>query len=224
MTLFNEYIGYEISLELFGSGTHTGILIDAGPDAIVLKKDNEYMYIATKHIHFIESLSGGASGDLNADRSHESHLTGIPLSRIVSNAIGVPSQIKLDRHQYLYGTVTSVYDDYFEFASVSQGLLYVSLVHLKWIRPLPEDQQWFQPPANTEHDSAPASPSTFSEWLLSAQGSSIIIDSGTAPHKFGHLQQSDYPFLKLLTADNKTIRYNAEHIKCVNLLEKPAPA
>ncbi|GGG77602.1 hypothetical protein [Paenibacillus radicis (ex Gao et al. 2016)] len=221
MNLFKKFIGCEVIIELMGCGSQSGILVDTGYDAVVLKQEQHYQYIAAKHIQFMEP-TGSGSENKRTDHPDGYAATGLSLIQLLTHARSLPSLIRLDRHQFLYGTVTAVYEDYFEFEAVGNGKLIVPAGHLKWISPLVDDQHWFPPADPQPLIDQEQSPPTYNGRLLASQGFPVALDLGLAPHKYGILMQSDYPFLKLKTADGKTIHYNAEHIKCLAIMKKPA--
>ncbi|WP_042163962.1 hypothetical protein [Paenibacillus gorillae] len=224
MSLFKKFIGCEVMVELIGCGSHSGMLVDAGVDAVVLKQEHRYKYIAAAHIQSLESAGSSDTEKKLPDYSGGYAASRLSLIELLRQARSLPSLIKLDRHQFLYGTVTAVYEDYFEYEAVGNGKLIVPTCHLKWISLLADDQHWF-PAANPESQPTAdqeQSPPTYSGRLLASQGFPVILDRGLAPHKYGILLQSEFPFLELKSADGKTIHYNAEHIKCFAIMKKPA--
>lgn len=50
MDLFQKKLGAVIDVELLGDKWHTGILVDAGQDILVLYNGERYIYIPTFHI------------------------------------------------------------------------------------------------------------------------------------------------------------------------------
>jgi len=57
MQTLKTYLGKEIIVELSGERKRSGMLIDYGPDVLVIYEDTKYLYIPAAHIQHMEVSS-----------------------------------------------------------------------------------------------------------------------------------------------------------------------
>ncbi|MDF2647251.1 MAG: hypothetical protein K0Q73_3056 [Paenibacillus sp.] len=223
MMFFNTYIGKMVQIELIGDGDKIGYLIDVGLDIIVIYMEKKYLYLPIAHIRNITLNLDKSITDSPPDLSLQ---TGeITYHQILSSAVDRFVEIYIFNNQTLHGYVRHISQDYLVFHSPLYQTMYIPLFHLKWISPYQNNQT---PYSQVRSQLAPSSPdpsftllpNTFDQLLKDLEGEIVCFDSGLHANKIGLLQKLDFPFAELITADEKKLHYNIQHIKNCILFNK----
>jgi hypothetical protein len=217
MTFFNAYIGKMVHIEMIGDRGKIGYLIDVGPDVIVIYTEKKYLYLPTAHI---KNLKLSTEDKTNTDSPPDPVIqTGmISYHQILSNAIDRYVEIYISDNQTIHGYVRYILEDYLVFYSPLYQVMYIPLFHLKWISPYESHQTPYtlaqnQMTAGSSVPSFASLPITFEQLLNGLEGEMICFDSGLNANKIGLLQKMNHSFAELITADEKRLHYNIQHIK-----------
>ncbi|SDN72573.1 hypothetical protein SAMN04487897_104208 [Paenibacillus sp. yr247] len=217
MTFFNDYIGKLVQIEMKGDREKIGYLIDVGPDVIVSYMEKKYLYLPTAHIKNVK-LSTEDKTNMDPPPVPIMQTGMITYQQILSSAIDRFVEIYISDNQTLHGYVRYIAQDYFVFYSPLYQVMYIPQFHLKWISPYETHQTPYmraqnQMTASSFDPSFAALPDTFEQLLKGLEGEIVCFDSGLNSNKIGLLQKMTHPFVELVTADEKKMHYNIQHIK-----------
>ena len=223
MSYFSRYIGSLIDLELDGGVKHTGMLVDAGPDIVVMYSRDSYMYIPLTHVRHIEPLPPGTSSISNSPKPssddnpfwNEKELS---YRKVLLHSKGTFVEIFVTGNQSLHGYVTTILTNYIVFYSPVYKTMYIPLLHLKWLIPYPPDRT----PYMLERNKLPVAPSgltlarTFEEQLKKLTGKIVVFDAGLQADYTGLLLNSEDHIAELVTAHGRKLHTNVRQIKTVH--------
>lgn len=223
MTYLGSLIGKTIEIEISGQIHRPGILIDYGSDIVVLFDGANYQYIPLGHIRNVRLASKSLPNAPEfiyepADKSLEDELS---YRKILIESIGMFLQVYVSANQSVYGYITNVLTDYVVFQSVVNKTSYISMFHLKWLIPYPDNKT----PYSLSKEASLFAPSqaqfaeTFEEQLKNLEGNLVVIDGGTSTDKIGLLKTIQNHTAEIMTADNKKLYWNIHHIKMASFPE-----
>ncbi|CAG7630476.1 DUF2642 domain-containing protein [Paenibacillus allorhizosphaerae] len=223
MSYFSRYIGSLIDLELGEEMKHTGILVDAGSDIVVVYSGHSYVYIPLTHVRHIEpkiSDSSSLSNSFKPPSDENPILNEKELSyrKMLLHSKGMFVEIFVTGNQSIHGYVTTILTNYFVFYSPVYKTMYIPLLHLKWLIPYPPDQT----PYTLERKMLPVAPSgitlarTFEEQLKKLTGKIVVFDTGLQADKTGLLLNSEDHIAELVTAHGRKLHMNVQQIKTVH--------
>ncbi|MGO4269318.1 DUF2642 domain-containing protein [Paenibacillus sp. TAF58] len=217
MMFFNTYIGMMVQIEMMGDRDKIGYLIDVGPDIIVIYMEKKYLYIPIAHIRNI-TLQAEDKMNTESPPAPVKQTGEITYSQILNSAIDRFVEIYISSNQTIHGYVRHIAQDYFVFYSPLYQVMYIPFIHLKWISPYltkqtPYSQVQNQMAASLSNPTFALLPNTFDQLLKDLEGEIVCFDTGLHVNKMGLLQKLNLPFVELITADEKKLYYNIEHIK-----------
>jgi len=212
--------GKKVEIEISGKTLFQGILIDIGPDIVVIYNGKDYLYIPFFHIH-----------NLRADDLIELEMDGTPpempimeesknisYRKTLMNAKGKFLEIFVTGNRSIHGYVTSVLNDYFVFYSPVYKTMLVSLNHLKWLTPYQSNIT----PYTLPNEDLPVQPTniplqrSMEDQLRKLEGNLVVFDLGDHPHKIGLLKLVNHNIAELNIASGETIFWKVPHIKVVH--------
>lgn len=212
--LLNNTIDIEISSEK----KHTGVLIDFGPDILVIYNGNEYLYFPILHIQNIKANTNiEEKVEIPTDSSLESEQD-ISYRKTLQRARGQFVEIYVSGTLSLHGYVTTVLNNYFVFYSPVFKTMYIPMHHLKWLIPYSSDKT----PYSIDRALLPVNPSvipftrSFEEQLTKLLGEIVIFDLGINPNKIGLLNKIENNLIELVVSDGRSIYWNIQHITTVH--------
>lgn len=220
MGLLKQYLGHLIDVDILGDKMHTGILVDLGPDILVLTEESKYFYIPLYHVSHL-TLHPLLDTDLSVMKiSSTSESAEITFPLILKHAKTAFCEIYLADHQKMHGHVVDIQSDYFVFKSPIDKMMMIPNIHLKWIRPFEISATPYslkQKPIDPQNQSKLTFAQTFEEQLKLQEGSIISINDGLRTNKVGYLQKFENHILELVAADEIKHYYLDQHIKNVCL-------
>jgi len=219
---FVQLIGKNVEIEISGGIFHKGMLIDSGLDIVVIYvgKTNSFLYIPFVHIQRLRELPTWDE-DTTYDSPSEKPIEAEAISyrKILMNAKGLFVKVYVSGNQSLYGYISSIMNDYFVFHSPAHKTMFISMNHVKWLIPYPQnttpyalENEKFQlvpPPSSLAR--------SFEEQLKRLENQLVILDGGNNPEKIGLLQKVHNNKVILVTAEGETIFRNLEHVKSIHL-------
>lgn len=216
MGFIESYLGQKIEIELSGNIQHTGYLIDSGTDIIVLQTKESYLYIPFIHIQNIKkAIKETTEYEIRFQSPIDHQNEKISYRKVLNNAKGLFIEILITSHQSIHGYLTSIMNDYFVFNTPLYHTVYVSIEHVKSLKPYPTQDTPYQL-SNRNFPNSPPSPTlsrTFEQQIKKLEGKLIIFDLGCCPNKIGQLSKLENGFLELITATGEKVYWNIQHIK-----------
>ena len=213
--LRDKYIEVEIS----GGNFHREILIDFGLDIIVLfdGRNNTFLYIPFVHIQQLKEIL--MKEDTFYDPPTEKPISSDSISyrKILMSAKGLFVEIYVTGNKSIHGYLTSIMNDYFVFHSPAYKIMYLSMNHVKWLIPYPENTS----PYSLINQNSPSKTGTtalsrsFEEQLKKLESQLIIIDGGYHEEKIGLLQKVQNNKMTLKISKGEKLYRNLEHIKTI---------
>lgn len=221
MKSLQSYVGTPIEVEVSGAKWLHGTLAELGSDLIILKIDDKFYYVPFCHVHQIRP-STSTSATLSVTRVPtpiQVNSDSISYRNLLLHMRGKFVEIFVSNKETVHGYVTSVMTNYFAFHSPLYKTVYISLEHLKWLIPYPENVT----PYSLEPSQMPTLPSTltlsrtFEEQCKKMVGSLVAFDFGDKPDKIGLLTNVDNNRVTLITANGSLSHWNLKHVKSVHL-------
>ncbi|TCP24507.1 hypothetical protein EV207_1244 [Scopulibacillus darangshiensis] len=220
MEHFRNFIGETVEVVMSGNHYINGILIDNGPDIIVIYDGDDFLYIPLIHIQFInfnnsEEYDFEKPEDVPIGDKDDS----ISLRKVLNNAKGIFTEVFVTSNQSIHGYVTSVMNDYLVFFSPVYKEIFIPLNHIKWLMPYNISER----PYALNKEEFPITPSniplarTFAQQCKKYIGQIVIFDLGNNPNKIGKLVKVDDSQIELIIARNQSIFTNINHVKTVHL-------
>ncbi|WP_026908044.1 hypothetical protein [Paucisalibacillus globulus] len=219
--ILQELINEAIVVELSGKSTKSGTLIDVGSDTIVLFNGFDYIYIPIVHIQHINLDEDNSYVQDSSDTDNSSFV--LPkeendewsLRKVLTQAKGIFVEIYVTGNQPLHGYITSIMNNYFVFHSPVYKTMYITINHLKWLIPYPQNQR----PYGLEDHNFPVQMAnlllsrTFEVQLEKCKGKIIILNIGEKEQYIGKLIKVIGPIVELKNARSKPVLINLQHIK-----------
>lgn len=232
MSCIEQSLGEYLSVELSGKRKLTGHLADCGLDLLVLARYEKYYYVPLLHVQNIspgraedtgyETLSLPESSNEEGDqRTHPFATLGEAVSfrKLLQNVRGHFVEIYVSGNTTIHGYLTSVMNDYFVFHSPVYRTIYVTLSHVKWLMPYPDNvTPYALGPDSLPHYVTPTSIArTFKDQCKKLVGSLVVFDMGEDPNKIGQLKSIDVAsnMAELYTADGTRHLIHLSHLKTV---------
>ncbi len=219
---FVDLIGKKIDVEISGGSFHKGILLDSGLDIIVVYngKNHSFIYIPFNHVQRLKETSLEEEDFSNSPPPEKPIETDvISFRKALTVAKGLFVQIYVTGNKSIHGYLSSIMNDYFVFHSPVYKSMFISMNHVKWLIPYPQnttpyllDNQKFQlsPPPSTLARS-------LEEQLKKFENQLVILDGGDNSEKIGFLQKVRNNKITLITAEGEQVYRNVEHIKTIHL-------
>lgn len=220
MSLLNAMLGSPIKLEISGRATPIrGLLIDVGPDIIVVNDGSKYLYLPILHIQKLEEDDSSESVTSDDEVEQLFDHTDISYRKTVMNAKGVFTEVCITGTQSLHGYITSIMNDYFVFFSPVHRTVYVSLQHVKIIIPYAPDQT----PYYLNRERFPLQPPsitlarTFEQQMKKLVGELVALDLGENPGKIGLLKSMDNQLVELVGPNGHKLYMHRDHVKTIHV-------
>ncbi|MED3561316.1 DUF2642 domain-containing protein [Bacillus xiapuensis] len=223
MNDFNELLGKTIEIEISGGSFHIGVLVDSGLDILVIYNGiaHSFLYIPVVHIQRLKevSIEEDYYESPPTEKPIEIDAQSISYRKILNNAKGRFVQVYVTGNKSIHGYLTSIMNDYFVFHSPAYKTMFISMQHVKWLIPYPENAT----PYNLSKENIPLVPAsaplarTFEEQLKKLENQMVILDGGDHPEKIGLLQKVRNNKLTIVTAERETVYRNLEHTKTIQL-------
>ena len=221
MRNITDLIDETIKLKITGAGEIVGILIDAGNDILVLYDSEQFIYVSQIHVHFYEVCTLEEDKIIKPNElsfKENEPLNTISLRKTLQESRGVFTELFVTGNQSLHGYITSVMNDYIVFQSPIYKTMYISLKHLKWLIPYPEELRPYELTQN-EFPVVPIGLSlsrTLEEQLKKIVNQVVIFDINENPSKVGKLTSVHENQITLMRARNESIYLNFHHIKTIH--------
>lgn len=224
MNMFNELIGKNIEIEISGGKFYSGILVDCGLDIIVLYvgQTGDFLYIPVVHIQRLKETKKEENAtfyEQPTEKPLETDSITISFRGILTNARGRFVEVFVTGNKSIHGYLTSIMNDHFVFYSPVYKTIFISMNHVKWLKPYLENAA----PYSLNNQTLPANPApislarSFEEQCKKLVNQLVVIDGGDNSEKIGLLQQVHNKKMTLITAERKIVYRNLEHVKTIHL-------
>ncbi|MEK5254125.1 DUF2642 domain-containing protein [Paenibacillus sp. FSL F4-0125] len=223
MNLMNNLLGKRISVMISGTSQPLeGVLIEIGQDIIVIKNQDNYLYLPMAHVKLVrdnvEALPEPHDNlPLTLPLSTASSGAPLSLQSIIENAKGSFTEIYVLGVHSLYGYIQNILSDYFVFFSPVFGTILVHLKHLKYLHPYPAEIAPYALKPEALHTNQAAIPPehTFIQQLKKMEGHFIMLDLADQSHKVGLLKTVQAPMIELVSPNGESLFSMIEHIQTV---------
>ncbi|TKD72466.1 DUF2642 domain-containing protein [Pseudalkalibacillus hwajinpoensis] len=221
MSNLTDLIDETIKLKLNGNSDLIGVLIDSGNDVLVLYDGEKFIYVSQFHVHYYEVCTN--EGDKIAKPkgslfTEPETLNSISFRKTLQESRGVFTEVFVSGHQSIHGYITSLMNDYIVFQSPIYKTMYISLKHLKWLIPYPQNVRPYEL-TESEFPVVPIGLSlarTLEEQLKKLLDQVVIFDLNENPNKAGKLTSMQGNQITLTRARNQPVYLNYHHIKTVH--------
>lgn len=221
MNGLNNLIRKEVEVEISGKTFLTGILIDIGPDLIVIFNNKKFLYIPLIHMHNIREklepeIFDKPPQELPIQQPSDNSLS---YRKTLTNAKGQFVELFVTGNRSIHGYITSVMNDYIVFYSPVYKTMFISMSHLKWL--IPYNNQLT--PYTLTNENLPLIPSsipilrTFEDQLQKYIGKLIVFDMGDNPDKVGLVSSISNNIVHLITASGDPVFWKIIHLKTVHM-------
>jgi hypothetical protein len=215
MKLFNPYVGKPVEIEVTGDRRMVGLLIEVGPDHMVVYKEAKYIYLPFRHVHHLrgapvtddQAVLAAPEQPVETNGSHTfAHLLRLSMAGLV--------ELYLGDNLPLFGKIIDTKDDYILLDTVRHRHTYIPIFHIKWFSPCPAF-----PFPDDESREAPVLPSPALKWhdlLNFLAGRVVVLNLGAREEQIGLLQTFDSGVAEMVSPDSTTRCWNTDHIKSVH--------
>jgi hypothetical protein len=211
MNLFKRYLGGFVEIEVVSDKKITGLLIDSGPDYVVMNKENKYYYVPLNHILLMESSRESQS---SVSVSPHWKADGKPFASLLQLAKNGLIELYVTGHLPLYGQIVDVMDDYIVFNTVRHGISYIPIFHIKWISPA--FASGIMPDQKPVQGASAAFRAAWREQLEACLDHIVVIDLGLRHNQTGCLRTIENNMIEIITPDNISRCWNIAHIKSIH--------
>jgi hypothetical protein len=224
MNDFKELLGKNIEIEISGKNYYSGILVDSGLDIIVLfvGRTGSFLYIPVVHIQQMKEAKQEEDTiyyEPPSEKPLETNSPVVSFRGILNNARGRFVEVYVTGNKTVHGYLTSIMNDHFVFYSPIYKTLFISMNHVKWLIPYPENAT----PYSLSNESLPVNPTniplarSFEEQCKKLENQLVVLDCGDSSEKIGFLEKVHNRKLTLITADREKVFRNLEHVKTIHL-------
>lgn len=224
MKVFSQLIGKNIEIEISGGNFYTGILVDSGLDIVVLYlgKNQTFLYIPVVHIQRIKEAKQDESSIMYtppSERPLETESQSISFRGILTIARGRFVEVYVTGNKSIHGYLTSIMNNHFVFYSPVYKTVFISMDHVKWLIPYPEQAT----PYSINNQTLPAAPApiplarSFEDQCKKLENQLVVIDGGDSSEKIGLLQKVSNYQLIIITAEREIVYRNLEHVKTIHI-------
>jgi hypothetical protein len=211
MKLFKPYFGNFVEIEVVSDKKISGLLIDSGPDYLVMNKENKYYYLPLNHILLMESTREPQSFESVSPDWKSDGKPFVALLKIAKNGL---IELYVTGHLPLYGQILDVMDDYIVFNALRHGISYIPIFHIKWISPA--FFSGFMPDKKYISKASTPFKATWREQLETCLDHIIVIDLGLRQNQTGYLKKIENNMIEFVTPDNISRCWNITHIKSIH--------
>lgn len=215
-------LGNEVyTVELSGKKLITGTVIEASDEIVVLFTGRDYMYISVSHIQSYK-INDSKDNDISDPQMPpsifpEEAVNELSLKYVIEQAKHIFVEINVTGSQTLHGIITHSMDDYVVFQSPVLGNVFITIPHIKWLIPIPENEQLY---GLDNHEmalqkSGETFEKCFSDQLVRLTNKIIVLDMGKNQQQIGRLDKVDDQIIEIKNARNRTTFFNIRHIKMV---------
>ncbi|MFD1775801.1 DUF2642 domain-containing protein [Paenibacillus rhizophilus] len=220
MNLLSDLLGKQVIVMVSGVlQPLEGTLRDFGPDVVIIKNGNKYLYIPAAHIRFLtHNTEAVVEPDDIPQSLPSSQETIISLRPLLENSKGIFTEIYITGVHVLHGYIQNILDDYILFYSPVFDTVLVHMKHLKYLIPYPPEVI----PYSLKKDkllsnlSAVSTESNFIQQLKKMEGNFIAMDMVNDPQKVGLLKKVQAPMFELVAPNGESIFALIDHIQTVN--------
>ncbi|NLI14057.1 hypothetical protein [Pelotomaculum propionicicum] len=224
MSKIQQYVGKVINIEVVGGRHHEGVLVDYGPDIIVIFDNRKYYYyyIPLTHLkHLGLSSQENPENEWNFKNKPISSDTGLlSFRKIIEKAKDILLELYVTGNHPVYGYITNILSDYLLFNSTVYKTIAINISHIKWLALSNRNQTYYSKDRKDLHVqstlNAIAAP-TFEQQLDKMIGNIIVIDADTGPSKVGLVVSVSSEFIELIIANEETHLLNINHIKMFHI-------
>lgn len=214
------FVGKKVDLYISGKVPFSGILVDIGPDIIVVYYEEQFYYIPLVHVQHVKpSREPDEQVENPSQVPFDSLSPSISYRKILDQARGHFVQIYVTGERTVHGYLTSIMNDYFIFYSPVYRTLMVSLNHLKWLIPYPLSLT----PYSLDNNTFPVNPSsiplsrTFEQQCKRYEGNLVVFDLGDHTDKIGLLHKVENNRVELTIANGERVFWNLHHLKTIHI-------
>ena len=213
-------IGKDVVIEISGKTMLSGILIDLGPDILVIFDGLKYLYIPLIHLHNIreriaEEAIQKPAGNVPIEEMSDS----LSYRKTLTNAKGKFVEVFVTGNQSIHGYITSVLNDYIVLYSPVYKDMLISMHHLKWLTPYHNSLT----PYTLSNEKLPVVPSSmplarsFEEQLQKYDGKLLVFDLGNHPDKVGLVTSILNNIVHIITAGGESVYWKLSHLKTIHI-------
>ncbi|KGR78322.1 hypothetical protein [Ureibacillus manganicus] len=222
--MFNKFepeIKEIVEVILAGDVLVKGKIIDQSSEILVLYTGKEYLYISFEHIQNIstaQQVEDIQSPITKPEYFTDDALKELSLSDVLTQAIGMYTEVNVMNRQPLHGVIVNVMKDYFVFHSPIYKTMYISTKHLKWIIPHTEE---IHPYGLTKEQFYSITPNhkladQFDLLIKSKINKLVVINLGFKGNHTGLIKNLLGKMVEVQTGENSHVFLNIEHIKVIH--------
>ncbi|MBO7747617.1 hypothetical protein I8J29_25855 [Paenibacillus sp. MWE-103] len=216
-TPLEKWIGKQVLADMAGKRSVEGIVIEAGPDLLVVQDRERFIYMPLAHVQRVrESFGGGESGaPAPAYRGEVASM-----ERMLKAAEGRYVELQVGG-SVLEGFVTAVKPDYLQIYTPLYPGLIVALKHLKWLVPYPKEYDPYPSAAvgASAKDAARRQrlAESFREQVKLAEGRLALLNVGGPAEIVGMVRQAGGGMVEIGDANGESAYYLLDHLKSLYL-------
>lgn len=220
MSKIQQYINKSISIEVTGGKRHDGVLIDFGPDILVIfdSRNYYYHYIPLAHMRRLSlcplhDLEGNGNSQNKPIKSETGSLS---FRKILEKAKDILLELYVTGNYPVNGYITNVLSNYILFNSAVYKTMAISINHIKWLALTNRNQTYYSKDRKDLSIQATLNAiaaQTFEQQLDKMTGNIIVLDMGTEQNNIGLVVSVSSDFIELMSANEDIHLLNINHIK-----------
>ena len=221
-TIIQSLIKEVVHIEVSGKKSINGALVDFGENIIVLFNGLDFMYIPIQHIQMIRPVSSDENDVQNPiivpSNMWEEKNIKLSYEGVLSQAKGKLMEIYITGDQPLYGYITTIKKDYFEFYSPIYKSMYIAKQHVKWLIPIPQNESLYalEPSISTVLMEKNNLAETFKGQIANLINSLVVLNIEGNSSQSGKIGKVEDNLLELQRARKVPINLNIDHIKTLH--------
>lgn len=221
-TIIQSLIKEVVHIEVSGKKSINGALVDFGENIIVLFNGLDFMYIPIQHIQMIRPVSSDENDAQNPiivpSNMWEEKNIKLSYEGVLSQAKDKLMEIYITGDQPLYGYITTIKKDYFEFYSPIYKSMYIAKQHVKWLIPIPQSEMLYA--LDSSISTIPVDKKvladTFNVQIAQLTNSLVVLNIGGSNSYSGKMIKVEDNLLELQRARKVPINLNIDHIKTLH--------
>ncbi|WP_313891485.1 DUF2642 domain-containing protein [Psychrobacillus sp.] len=211
-----------VQIEISGKKLVNGTLVDLGSDMIVLFNGTDFVYIPLNHIQsFVVDRNN--ENDIQdpsefsliiADENKDD----LSFKEVLTQATGKNVEIYVTDGQLLHGHITCIMNDYIVFFSPIYKTMYISMKHLKWLIPYPQNECLYDmnvpnvPVQSNNHSLA----ISFEEQVQKYKNTLVVLNIGGNKSYIGKIKNIEKQVVEIQRARSAPFYLNLDHIKTLH--------
>lgn len=221
--IFDQVKKEIVKVDLAGKSFVKGSIVESSSEIVVLYDGNDFLYISTEHIENVSVMQN--EDDIQQPSTFPSSIKkdetlDFTFVHVLTQAIGMYTELFVTNRQPLHGTITNVMQDYIVFYSPIYKTMYIPIKHLKWIIPYSEQQRPYQL-SDEELQVKQIGESFVHRFDLQVEkmkNKLVVFNLGEKTHFIGKLINVHGKIIELHTARKNTAFINMQHIKTMHIV------